>query len=66
MNDRRRFIALVPFAGLTLLAACSKESPPPPGAHTGARTRTHAFDRCHAAAGIHRRGCCQQRQPALA
>lgn len=29
MNDRRRFIALVPFAGLTLLAACSKESPPP-------------------------------------
>ncbi|MBP6765971.1 MAG: high-potential iron-sulfur protein [Rubrivivax sp.] len=25
MTNRRRFIALVPFAGVTLLAACSKE-----------------------------------------
>lgn len=30
MNDRRRFITLVPFAGAALLAACSKESAPPP------------------------------------
>jgi hypothetical protein len=28
MNHRRRFIALVPFAGVTLLLACSKESAP--------------------------------------
>ena len=26
MNNRRRFITLVPFAGAALLAACSKES----------------------------------------
>ena len=26
MNDRRRFITLAPFAGATLLAACSKET----------------------------------------
>lgn len=29
MNNRRRFITLVPFAGATLLAACSKEAAPP-------------------------------------
>ena len=27
MNNRRRFIALAPFAGAALLAACSKETP---------------------------------------
>jgi len=29
MNNRRRFITLVPFAGATLLAACSKEAATP-------------------------------------
>ena len=29
MNNRRRFITLVPFAGATVLAACSKEAPAP-------------------------------------
>ena len=29
MNNRRRFITLVPFAGAALLAACSKESASP-------------------------------------
>jgi High potential iron-sulfur protein len=34
MNHRRRFIALVPFAGVTLLLACSKESAPGSSAST--------------------------------
>lgn len=29
MTDRRRFITIVPFAGVALLAACSKEVPAP-------------------------------------